>query len=95
MIDRKTLDDLLLKQRGMAREELGKANIAVYNIAGQYILEIFNDSKKRCIPESEIVDEFRKNYDRKFEQGDIASAIERLVDSKKLVKYRMGYELAE
>ena len=93
MIDRKTLDDLLLKQGGIAREELGKANTAIYNIAGQYVLEILNESKKRYIPENEIVDEFLKRHDRRFEQGDIVSAIERLADSKKLIRYRTRYDI--
>lgn len=94
MIDRKTLDDVLLKQRDTTRWELGNANMAVYNIAGQYILEIFNDSKKKCITEEEIYCEFSKKHDTRFAREDISSAIEKLVDSKKLVRYRIGYELA-
>lgn len=96
MIDRITLDDVILKQRTEAKENLEKANATVYNVASQYIIEIFADSKNKCLILEDITGEFHKRYDARFSDEDIAYSIQRLVDSKRLIRYwKNTYKLAD
>ena len=93
MIDRDTLDDVILKQRDRIRKELGSADRAVHSAAGICILEMLKESDKRYgrsyMTEEEIAVEFYKEHDKRFEYNDITSAINKLIKSKKLAEHKI------
>ena len=97
MIDRDTLDDVILKQRDRIKGELRGANRAVYSAVGIHVLEMLNDADKKYgrsyMTEEEIAVEFYKEHDKRFEYNDITSAINKLIKSKKLAEHKIEYSL--
>ena len=97
MIDRDTLDDVILNQRDRIRKELGSADRAVHSAAGICILEMLKESDKRYgrsyMTGKEIVDELRREHDKKFEYDDITSAIDKLIKSEKIAEHQIKYSL--